>query len=296
MASAYVGRPLPELVMVASCYLDDSHQERRSGIAGYVAPLGIWDHRFVPVWRALLESSLHPISEYKACDIRHMDEDFSPEKGWTREETREYAIRAVRTLADTSRVPELYGFGAATIVPHVTDEAYRKDWEDWCLTVCFLMILINVASFVGRWRPRVSRLQVVHDEQPGLEPQLYRTFKAAKQMMADDCDFDISNLQFEDSKEVLPIQAADILAYETRKELKSRLEEPQRPRSRALIHLMENRAHAGFFVDYEAVQRAKDQRDALPPILYESDDAEDAFPWLEHLRERVLDPPPLMPD
>lgn len=294
MATAYVGRKLPEWVLVVGCYLDDSRGERREAIAGYLAPLGVWDHRFTPMWREFLASAPHKLTEYNASDARSKRGDFAPCSGWTEEEVRKYAVRAVRTLGDTSRVPELYGLGVATITPKTEHDADQKAWENEVYVSCFYILLFHVVAFLRRWRPSVTRLQVVHDEQPGLEGRLYTAFKRAKALVKDDCPFGISNLQFEKSEEVLPLQAADILSYETRKDLKSRLETPQRERSRALIHLLEHRTHVAFYLDSVALDESV-REERKPPILYESEDAEDAFPWLEHSRKTVLDPPPLLP-
>jgi hypothetical protein len=147
--------------------------------------------------------------------------------------------------------------------------------------------------FIRRWRPAVTELRCVCDEQSsGPKGLLLEAFSEAKGFAAQDCPFRVGHLVFEKSVEVLPLQAADVLAYETRKELANRLERPQRARSRALIHLLEHRTHVGFYVDHDTLIETRGDQ-ILPPILYESLDARSALPWIEGGKR--LDPPPILP-
>lgn len=269
--------------MIIGCYFDESYAQRRAAIAAYLAPLTIWDDKFTPTWRRFLASAPHPISEYKTDDIRYRGNEF---ECWTKEEARTFALRAVQLLGDVSAFPHLYGFGVAMTLPHASEKDIHE-WEKHGLVSCFRLLLLNAIAFLRKWEPPITCLQCVSDIQPrGLTGLFQEAFGDAKELVAPDCNFRISNLQFEDSREVLPIQTADMLAYETRKELASRLESPQRYRSRALIHLLQRRVHVGFYLDQKMFEET-----GLPPILYESSDAREALPWIGE--GRALDPPPL---
>lgn len=291
MVAAYVGRCPPEWVMIVACYLDDSFHARRSAIAGYLGPMDVWDYQFTPAWYWFLNSAPHPITEYKTDDIRQSRGEF---EGWSDEEREAYMRQAIGLIGDAARFPHLYGIGTASILPRTTSDEDRAEWDRYGAMHCFVTILVNAVNFVRRWRPRIKALWFVCDRMPSGKSGLFiEAFNEAKQIVADDCDFDIDGLDFRDSRRVLPIQAADLLAYETRKELANRLESPQRARSRGLIHLLEHRPHVGFYVDQTVLEGARDDK-ALPPVLYQSDVAHDMMPWID--RTALLDPPPLLPD
>jgi len=287
MASLYVGRQLPELVMVLSC----SRGERRNAIAGYLGPLEVWDRQFTPAWKRLIDAAPHPISQFNAAECKNRWKEFSQKNGWTKEEACAYGIRAVHTLCNTDLAFPLFGFGCATIIPRTNDEGDAKAWDQLGLIYCFSAILVNVLKCCQyRW-PDVTEVQFVHHQQPDINPELQAAFGEARKGIIDDVPFHIGHLMFEDSRVVVPLQAADILANETRLDLIKRLE--GKARSRALHCMTMCRPHAGFFVNNEALDDVA-AHGLMPPILYQSESAEFALPWIDH--SRVLKPSPILPD
>ena len=257
--------------MVLSCYLDDSHGERRTAIAGYVAPRERWDTCFIPVWQEFLDSSPHPIKEFHAAECKGMWNEFSPENGWTKSEANRYGIRAVHVLSDAERIPDLHGFGVAMLIPRIkdADDEERAAWERQALILCFSSILAGVLKIAQNGEPSVEEIQFVCDRQPGLQDSLSDAFDHARKHVEQDCHFAITGLDFRHSHELLPLQAADIIANETRLDLIKRLEEPQRTRSRALHCLMRNRPHTSLYIDHQVLADVED-RATLPPLLYAS--------------------------
>jgi hypothetical protein len=59
---------------------------------------------------------------------------------------------------------------------------------------------------------------------------------------------------FVDSKTHLPLQAADLLAHETYKEVRNRACQPPRPVSQALSRLVTGRMHVAHYCDGELIQ------------------------------------------
>jgi hypothetical protein len=292
LASAYVGRRLPDWAMIVSCYLDDSRGGRRSAIAGYLAPLDVWDRIFNPVWQRFLDNGPRGrVAEFKASNCSNRFGEFSD---WTKDEAAEFGKRAIQTLGNADYFKHVYGVGAAMIIPRVEEGGNGEMWERWGYQACFVALLMNVVYFLKSWYPPIEELQVIHDDQPaGIRGMIMNAYDEAHAYVSPSCPFKISRpLNFKVSKDVLPLQAADILAYETRKDVVNRLSTPQRARSRGLIHLIENLTHIGFYVDGVALQEARDHA-LSPPILYESRDARQLMPWAD--RSRILSPPPLMP-
>lgn len=282
--------------MVLGCYLDDSRGGRRIAVAGYLARQDVWDAVFVPHWKCFLASAPHEISEYKASDCRYPGHnEFA---GWSKDEIKDYGIKAVRELADAEAVPDLFGIGAGAVLGKTSSTRDARDWEVAIYEACFQQIVLNVAHLVRIAGSRhVRTVQFVHDEgDKDLKGKLVAAFDRAKDMVQPDLPFVIHGLDFRPSVDLPALQAADIIAYETRKDIENRLAKPQRPRSRGLIHLLRSRPHAAFYVDHQVIESVQTEEPMLPPIIYASDDIDQYMPWVNVPRPEMVLPPLMPPD
>lgn len=248
MAAIYPGEVKPPVAVLAA-YFDDSPNGPICAIAGYVGVVDQLDRGFAPAWASrVLDASPRPISEFKACDCRHRQGEFS---GWTRDECDDLTKRAVDVITDHSVAGSLFGVGAAFLIngqfsdpnhPQLTREQIGLVWA--------VAHAINHAFALFEDRSlEADRIELIFDNQEGLK----RTIRIVHQILLMDFPPEraakISEPIFRDSRQIIPLQAADLLAYETYKELKSRLEVPARPPSRALERLVQGRSHSGIFVD-----------------------------------------------
>lgn len=288
-----MGRHEPEYVLVVSCYFDDSRGDGVHAIAGYVGRADLWDGEFVDRWCEALSSGPRPISEYKTSHNRHLAGEFN---GWTRDQANEVALNCLHVVGGLE--PRVFGVGAAIYLPADEHSSPPLVLEQVALRIAFMEILavvLNLAQSIGA----EHTVQCVCDEQPGLQGLLQDTFAKAREFAMRDAPCRISHLQFEDSKEVLPLQAADILAYETRKDVLNRMEQPQRPRSRALRYLVRSQPHLGWaltpgFIDFMVETPTPGAQS--PPLLYYSPEVFSALPQVFHGSRLELDPPPVIPD
>lgn len=274
--SLYVGRSAgPEVCLVLSCYFDDSRGDGVHAIAGYVGVTDVWDGLFSDRWRAVIDAAPHKIEEFKASDCRHRTGEF---QDFSRDECNALTVGVTDVLVSAD-IPLLFGLGVAVHLPPTGDEAVDREREHAGLYVAFLEIITIVMSVAHETE---GVIQCVCDEQPGMMGAMTDLWANAREVTKrQGAPAKISHLQFEDSKELPPLQAADVLAYESRKDLLNRLEKPQRPRSRALTKLVRAKPHMGWVVDTGYISRRLHGRglaEASPPLLYWSEHVTDLFP------------------
>jgi hypothetical protein len=268
--SLYVGRPRPGFVVALSVYLDDSREIKDGNgfhaIDGYVARTDFWEETFSPAWQALLDSAPHKLSEYKTSDCRCLTGEF---KCWSQPERNAFAIRAVQRLLEFP-TGTLFGVGAVIQSPEHMEE--RSDLTEQDLLRLALLDVVgaicNQVSEMGYGGP----VHFICDKQPELQGKLAdmwsRTVGSVEPGFP---NLELSELGFEDSEKRKPIQAADILAYETRKDLRDRIVRPHAKRSTALHLLLNRHPHLGFYADLDILLDSADSGEfPKPTLLYRS--------------------------
>jgi hypothetical protein len=243
--------------MALAAYFDDS-REYVDGVglhvlAGYLAPLELWEQQFAPRWLRLIESAPHRISEFKTSDCRACTNEF---EGWTHDEATAFTARVVSELAER-RYALMFGVGTVIAVPQSSDDALAKRIEQRALGLC----LINAIGAMCAYARSVGKHESIHficDTQPGSQGMLSDLWASVLERTGNWYGKDLSQLDFEDSKKLPPLQAADLLAYETRKELKSRMEQPPRRMSTALQRLLASHPHIGLYCDTDILRELEE--------------------------------------
>lgn len=289
----HVDRAHLRYALVVSCYFDDSRGDHVHAIAGYIGLAEAWDGQFVDDWRAILASGPSPLSEFKSSDCRHLSREF---QGWDRAEANRVALDCLHALGGPNS-PVLFGVGAAI---HLRADEYSSDdvvLEQVGLRIAFMEIIAVVLAMAQRLGAS-DTVQCICDEQPGLQGVLHDTFEYARDVaMRDRAACRISDLQFENSKELIPLQAADMLAYETRKDLLNRMENPQRHRSRALTYLIGQKSHIGWVLPGSFINhmlRSPNPGAQSPPLLYQSPDVLSILPEIFQGELLELSRPPII--
>lgn len=267
--------------MVAlSCYLDDSKNENEGifVLAGYMGTSDEWDGRFAPAWKRLINEAPHPITEFRASSCRHGTGEFKSENGWTKQERKNLTIRAVDAIAEQHIIGVgvgVIGASVSEVVPgaEVSAPGQEFDLPLYVHSIALSSLLISIMQltrFLGG-----DKARIVCDSQEGKVGKLSEVFAQA-QSMYPILDRHTNCPVFEHSHEVLPLQAADLLAYETYKELKSRRENPPRDASKALDRMVRSRPHFAHYLDesvfHEVDKVVKEFPHALVkyPVIYNS--------------------------
>ncbi|MET0396772.1 MAG: DUF3800 domain-containing protein, partial [Longimicrobiaceae bacterium] len=277
----YVGRHKPEWTVALSAYFDDSRQYSNGlgyhAIGGYVATTDFWDTEFSPRWKRLIDSAPHKIGEWKTSDCRGGYGEFSELEGWTIEERRKFTVQVVDELLSYPYL-SIVGFGAVVVMPTHEDEKEAKRFEEHALRLGLLFIVGAICAY-ARDNRNSEEINCLCDEQKGWEGRLTDVWNSVVRGEKTWFSGEISKLRFDDSKKVLPLQAADLLAYEIRKDVIDRLERPQFPRSMALHRLLGGHPHLGVLVDSEHIDdmnaaRAANRPPPLAPFLFLSEGVE----------------------
>src|SRR6266576_3673834 len=244
---AYVGQPVPP-VMAISCYFDDSHEGGIFVVAGYMNTVESWDKEFAPGWFA----------------------------NWTRAECNALTERLVSFIADGQRWINLIGLGEAVVVPIIPDRVSQPKWESFAYLMCAGLLMYDVGKVYSRLGAEDS-IHLIFDRQRGQEGKAHEIFREAEGLLKErgllSCK--ISPPQFLDSESLAPLQAADLLAYETFKEAKNRLIEDWRGPSMALQRLIKGKPHVAHIIDVKLLQEIRKAVELGQAVDFDVD-----VPWL----------------
>jgi hypothetical protein len=288
--------------MVAlAAYFDESKAtEGYFAMAGYVAPVQVWDESFAPDWWRVLKDIDPSLPEFKSSDCRGGYGHFAR---LSRAKRTLLTKQLVSVITDPLRgASGLIGIGVGMAFPP-TGIAMEPVWYSHCLRQVVELVLMNVIGDEG------DTLQFIFDERDDLEYKAKEGFRDAVEGPIPHRKFfgAVRNPHFAPSKDLAPLQAADLLAYETYKEIRHREESSGREVSIALRRLVAGRPHFAEYVSrqqttdlvaqailLERGYESEDLREIPPPkIVYRSDiDTNEIRPlqkgWIASLVSRLF--------
>lgn len=269
----YPERKSPFVVSLTA-YFDESERGGEYAVAGYLSHTEMWDQVFQKPWMHLIENAVHPISEFKASDCRAQEGEFAP---WARPECNDLTKGCVDVVINAVGTKHLVGFGAAVAIP----EAFKSDtFSQSAFGLCVGIVFSQAILLFKKMRTSdTDELLIVVDEKRGFHRKMMESFETVRD--------GVHGLSFierpvsRQSHRFPGLQAADLLAYETRKEIQSRIEAcrdeapPIRPVSKALERLVEGRQHFAQVIDapflmLSKVARERNQPPPEPKSLYSS--------------------------
>lgn len=236
-------------------YFDDSRDHGMFVAAGYIASATIWE-RFSDEWAKILDDAPRPLSEFRASDCRHRRGDFS---GWSKHETTELTKDLVSLITDPEMTP-MVGVGDGVFTPRA-DRSLRASLRKMSYRINSTMV-IGQALMLATEINECSEVRIVFDEQGKLEHLAREAAGSAETLFGEEFEGVLRRPRFAQSHTTIPLQAADLLAYETLKEVRNRIED--REVSTALERLTRGRRHVGRYLNLDAVMRGNDVGDPLP--------------------------------
>lgn len=205
-----------------TAYFDESKgPEGVFAIAGYVRREDYWASTFSPLWSDVLARQRVYLSEFSASDCRNGVELF---KGMTPEERRQLTEDLVSVIV--SPQPPLLGVGAAVVTRDFEDPQVQRKYDGVSYLVCLSTVVEHVMRLCGTHRSDVY-LRFVFDERSDLVGVARETFQEVIEEHRGRFAGTVRPLEFRSSREFPPLQAADLLAYETYKEAYNRFYSPQ---------------------------------------------------------------------
>jgi hypothetical protein len=154
----------------------------------------------------------------------------------------------------------------SALVPRARALKQRHAFEHLSYSVC-LTTLIGESLKELKQITDCDRLHIYLDEQAKVAQLVPLAFRSGQKLYADGFVGYLCEPEFRDSVDTVPLQAADLLAYETLKEIRNRRARPQKPVRETLAILTSRRPHLGRFVNFDAaVPGLREHGERLPGV------------------------------
>jgi hypothetical protein len=247
-------------VVALAGYFDDSkNSEGLIAMGGYLAPVDIWDTQFTPRWEQVLRGAPHPLREFKATDCQNAKREF--DLPWTAAERVELTANLVSVVVDPAHM--VLGIGAATKVDYskATTPKARRKLDRWGYLWCLISVVRTSLNFAHQVLGD-DHIQFVFDEQDDMASRAHRMFPIVLQWIQPHLRDRVRRPHFAPSHLLAPLQAADLLAYETFREVKNRECEPPIKERTALRRLVEGAPHRAEFLQPDVIWGIREERKA----------------------------------
>jgi hypothetical protein len=201
-------------------YFDDSGTDRGNQVAvvgGYLANTHQWN-QFIPRWQELLKE--YDVKQMHRADLENWQDEFTMERGWTPTRRAEFVRKAQKIIKRYTYIP----VGSAVIkkdyeelLPSAIKEFYGGMYG-WCAHDCVIA--------VSRWCDRAQYhepIDWVFERGTAGSREIELFF----QLCSENTSFTriAPNGWSFKGKDVIPLQAADLVAYEMFKQVQNQIVE-----------------------------------------------------------------------
>jgi hypothetical protein len=193
-------------------------------VAGFMATPSAWQ-RFIPRWRQMLsDTGPYPVDAFHAADV---EAGRPPFDGWSDNARAALVQNALAVIADKSLCQNLYAISCSFVLPDYQLLSKGKkssiaDHYERCYRVVFQNIL-------NRWV--YNGIEFVFDNKEKVKGRVQTHFNRAKEQLDKMPLYrgKLESCSFRDDRVAVPLQAADLLAYEVRRRVWERLRNPNAP-------------------------------------------------------------------
>jgi hypothetical protein len=213
---------LPPVIALA-CYIDESTRGRFFSVAGYLGTVDFWDRIFTPEWTKALASAPRPLSEFKASNCRQKRGEFL---GWSQEECDSLVKSLISVLV---RTRSIMGFASVLRLPGVVAPGFPDTKRQRVLVErcgykggAFACLYDSIQYGTQFFSPDIEYVQPIADERKKFYKILLEAYADARRLS--EFPGKVKCPIGADSRALPPLQAADVLAYEARKEVENRME------------------------------------------------------------------------
>jgi len=197
----------------------------------------------------MLTSAPHPVSEFKTAAGRHRRGEYSE---WSEPEWIQFCCTAVDILVEHSPKTDIVGVAEAIAIPGVAPADFTRYWQETAFSYAMTGMLQGVTDLAGKVASEGEQIEIIVDRKDGFCKLMNKWWQEVHGRLP-------TQLQplfpqpprFADSRDELPLQAADLLAYETAHEAQQRIRHPGRPVSKALKRLVDGRHHRASCLWYD---------------------------------------------
>jgi hypothetical protein len=204
-------------IMALTAYVDDSGSEPSAPLyvlGGVVLPESWWENEFCPEWQGVLDDS-PSIDYFKASEVwdhaKGPFRDFSDEERKQKVRAFAEAICELQPLALSVSVSwtEIQAFKSSTVLPKWANDPYF---------FLFYRLLVLAIQF-GFHESHPTPIDFVFDEQNTAWKQVKNWYEHFQELLPDDLRPFLGKEPVKsDEKKCLPLQAADLFAWYTRRD------------------------------------------------------------------------------
>ena len=210
-------------IAMINLYCDESQDEHTYSLAGWIAEPHVWD-RIHEQWCYMLCELKMP--EFHASEIvgREYISD-SRFKHWTFEDEKIAFTRAVSILIDPF-YSNLFAFGCSISIPPKEGTEFGFETENTIWMALFCQFLATLArDFLEN-----KNVNLMFDEKRGMRDTVNNYFYKARVRVNKHLPeyFSRSPVGFAASERTIPLQAADLLAYEWRRRISEKEKQPDK--------------------------------------------------------------------
>ena len=224
-----------KLVAMFKVYLDesaDAKKERIFVIAGWLGSVETWE-QFIPKWHDRI--SREGLRSFHMTDCEARRQEF---KGWSVERKNDLVVDLINIINAT----EITGFASGVVMPdfkrivanHPTMRrfAYSSDPYFLIFTKCAHDICGSISGL-----PASEEVAFVFDEQETIADKMVEYFRRIKHGTVMKCRRRLRSITFASRENEMPLQAADMLAYEVRKFKENSWVCPDRPERKSFASI-----------------------------------------------------------
>jgi hypothetical protein len=190
-------------------------------IAGFLASPSAWD-KFIPRWREMLcDTGPYPVNAFHAADVEAGKRPFD---GWPPEARNQLVENALGLLTDQNLCSNLYAVSCSYVIQECAAFDNRSlgtgsvpDIYERCYRGLFYSVLT-------RWS--FNGLDFIFDNKDKVRGRVQKHFEGAKAVLDESPGYlgKLNRVSFRNDRDVIPLQAADLLAYEVRRHIWTRLQ------------------------------------------------------------------------
>ncbi len=223
-------------------YFDESADDSFMAISGYISSPLKWS-RLNKEWKAVLEE--YGIPYFHMKEYVHGRGVFQGVGEADRDKIYHRLIEIVNKhiIFGVTGGVILQDFNDVTM--NLPDNPHPYMTDPWFL--CFFHCLGRTITQMKKKTASYDKVELIFDRKMELEGRALRYFNWFRQEREGGSH--LASLTFASAKETPALQAADIIVYESRKELRSKKKEPSRPVRKSLIELLSGNRLDGGYLD-----------------------------------------------
>jgi hypothetical protein len=229
-----------------TAYLDesaDADEGRVYSIGGYFGREREWV-KFEPLWEKVLRD--FGVSHFHATDWENLWGEF---KGWEQETKIEFIQQLIAVIHSV----QIYGFHSAVALREFRS-VFPRERADAPYFICFQSCVGEIAVGCGKEKEQVA---FVFEEKKEVEFRAIRLYNHIIERVDWPGRKWLGSITFAGKKKVLPLQAADFLAYEGFKHLDNLVQKSGRPIRKTLDLLHSEERLYGKLWDRERLEELK---------------------------------------